>query len=58
MFKSLRFKKKLIEAEPSTLPEVDPGEAAAAALYFGDRAIARFKPGIGMKVRGQQDPDS
>ena len=48
----------MIEAESSPLLEVDPGEAAAAALYFGDRAIARFKPGIGMKVRGQQDPDS
>ena len=58
MFKFPRFQKKMIEAESSPLLEVDPGEAAAAALYFGDRAMARFKPGIGMKVRGQQDPDS
>ena len=58
MFKFPRFKEETIEAKSSTLLEVDPGEAAAAALYFGDRAMARFKPGIGMKVRGQQDPDS
>ena len=52
MFKFLQHNKKVSEVATSTPVDVDPGEAAAAALVIADRAIARFNLGTSCEAIG------